>query len=1266
MAVTKLSQIVKLNGSFRNSINLYLNLNKKEKIDSYIPTKSSLNILKRYVGSVIKNKDHSTILIGSYGKGKSHLLLILLAIVSMQRTKENNEIVKSLLKKIRMVDEETFEIVSSVWNKKGRFLPVIISGSIDDVSRSFMIALNDALKRENLMNLMPDTFFSIAEDTICRWKKEYPEVYINYEKALKKNGVSINDIKNGLKVCDPKALEVFKSVYPSLMGGEQFNPLTGSEVLPMYQSVADKLREQYGYSGIYVVFDEFSKFIEGQEKHSIGGNMKFLQDMCELANESKDTQIYMTMIAHKSIKEYGAYLSEAVINAFTGIEGRIEEVLFNTSSKNSYELIQNAIETDTSRLAEIPEADKYFGRAKVDEYYKIPAFRSAFTNIDFEEIIVKGCYPLSPVSAYALLNISEKVAQNERTLFTFISKEEPKSMAQYVVEHTFNNEWIVTPDKIYDYFQNLFKKEIGNERVHTEWLNAEYAIAKAKETGKIRMLKTLAVINIINKFDEMPPTEEILKIASGLPNASEILNSLVAKELIYKKEINNCYVFKTRAGASLKSEIKRRRVLKDSVNLSQVFSDVSNNQYILPKRYNNTYSMTRYFRFEYLDVVDFLKLENVDVLLHDGKFQDGKVVALYSLDNSNRTEQIMKKVAELTSYNIIVIYTEKPFAMIDKARDYEIIQNIKSDDKFMKENEILSKELVVMEEDIEKILSDYLENEFEQMGSHITIYYDGDKWVLDENICTSIAVDIVCNHFYSETVVINNELINKQYIKTAPIKKSRKIIMQNILDEGPAESYLSGTSSEATIYRAVMVNSGISSDDKPDNVKKLLGIFKSFFDSCVDEKKSLSILVNRFCGKPFGMRAGVLPILLAYSLSKRNEDIVVYYEDREIALDVDTIINMVDYPTKYSIFISKDSADKDRYLYNLYDLFADKADKNLSGNRIANILTCMQRWYRGLPQVTKNIRKDNEYISNERILKALPKLKNVMQRMDVNAYEVIFEILPNICGYEDYDKTVEFLSVLKTKLNGYMDWLLQKVTEVTKDIFRLDGKDDMIHTLKAWYEKQSDVAKHGLYNTSISGFMSCIGDMSDIWDDLYEVKNADDVEMLIDNIASVLQKGIPDADRLDFEELQKNLSELLNDINEIKRVTNSRNEFKKISEDMINKYEHSEFDFEVLPIIHEVISDMENNMNVREQEWINSVLTLGDKSRKAVHKWKEKIAYLPEYLSEETIEKVKMVDKEADEIISEGKIEDVLFYFDKLDDVEKLECIQKLQNRLNR
>lgn len=253
MAITKLSQIVKLNGNFKNSINLYLNLNKKEKINSYIPTKSSLIILRRYVNSVLNNKEHSTVLIGSYGKGKSHLLLILLAVVSLERTEENDKLVKKLLKKIEEIDEEAYKVILAEWNRKGKFLPVIISGNIEDVSRSFMIALNDALKRDNLLDIMPDTFFSIALDTINRWKNEYPMVYESYEKALMLYGISIKDVENGLKVCNPEKLEIFKKIYPSLMGGEQFNPLTGSEVLPMYQSVADKLVEQYGYSGIYIV-----------------------------------------------------------------------------------------------------------------------------------------------------------------------------------------------------------------------------------------------------------------------------------------------------------------------------------------------------------------------------------------------------------------------------------------------------------------------------------------------------------------------------------------------------------------------------------------------------------------------------------------------------------------------------------------------------------------------------------------------------------------------------------------------------------------------------------------------------------------------------------------------------------------------------------------------------------------------------------------------------------------------------------------------------
>ncbi len=190
-------------------------------------------------------------------------------------------------------------------------------------------------------------------------------------------------------------------------------------------------------------------------------------------------------------------------------------------------------------------------------------------------------------------------------------------------------------------------------------------------------------------------------------------------------------------------------------------------------------------------------------------------------------------------------------------------------------------------------------------------------------------------------------------------------------------------------------------------------------------------------------------------------------------------------------------------------------------------------------------------------------------------------------------------------------------------------------------------------------------DMSDIWDDLYDVKCAEDVGILLDNISSVLQKGILEADQTDFEELQKNLREFLEDSNDIKNAaTLSRSQYKKVSQAMIHKYEESEFDFDVLSVLKGVISDIGRMLDEKEQKWIAEELTLGDKSRKAVHYWKEKSQFLPQYLSEETIAKAKKLDQEADELIRESKIEDVIFYFDKLDDAEKQECMLKLQSRI--
>lgn len=73
--INSLRDIIQFNSNFKTAINLYLSLNKAEKVLGYIPTKSSVSFLGEYLKAVLENKEQATLLVGPYGKGKSHLLL---------------------------------------------------------------------------------------------------------------------------------------------------------------------------------------------------------------------------------------------------------------------------------------------------------------------------------------------------------------------------------------------------------------------------------------------------------------------------------------------------------------------------------------------------------------------------------------------------------------------------------------------------------------------------------------------------------------------------------------------------------------------------------------------------------------------------------------------------------------------------------------------------------------------------------------------------------------------------------------------------------------------------------------------------------------------------------------------------------------------------------------------------------------------------------------------------------------------------------------
>lgn len=1083
--INSLNEIISFDEGFKSSINLYLNLNNKDKILGYIPTKSSVSFLLEYLSAVKGNKEQASIIIGPYGKGKSHLLLVLLAIVSMERTDVNKKIVQQLKNQISQVDEigkEAAEYIDFIWNKMGRFLPVLINNMQNDLGQALLYAINDALKREKIEGIIPDTYYSLAIQKIQNWEKEYPDTYALLEKKISENNGSIVELKAGLAAFSKKELELFIELYAQLTSGGEFNPMAASDPLALYKDVSEKLVEDYKFSGLYIVFDEFSKYIESQDRKNNGSNMKLLQDMCELANDSRSTKVHITMVAHKSIKEYGKFLSAETINAFTGIEGRLVERLFVTSSKNNYELIKNAIIKNPDVFDGVPNFDGYSEKDKLDEFYNIPAFKSKFNKNDFQRIVFRGCYPLNPISSYLLLNISEKVAQNERTLFTFISNDEPHSLARFVKNHTKEMSWTAGADLVYNYFSGLFKKEVINEHVHNEWLNAEYALSKCGNKDQEKIVKALATFLIVNKEEEMPTEEQYLALATGISNVTEIVDELISKQIVYRKGSTNNLVFKTRAGSALRTEIKRQRSLRgDKINYGKVFEEVSKKYYVIPRKYNANHMMTRYFRYEYISVQNFLELENTEVLFDD-LFSDGKVIALFSISKID-ISTVQKHLKKLACERLVVVCPKESINISKASLDFEILQDLKNNNFFTTDNEIMKREIPVLEEELSKEIGAHLEAIYEEDDTCKAFYMSDSALYSGSPTGIENIVNECCERIYHKSPKINNELINRREILTGQTKKARINIIQAVLDHEDNENFYSGTNQEATIYRSLFKQTGIIEGKSQKELQEILSVMTLFLESCSDQKRSLNELINTLESAPYGMRKGVIPLYLGYLLANRNEDIIVYFADMEIQISADIVVNMCEHSNDYELFISKADLQKEKYIESLNLLFGVRDNRNLSVNRIKNIIICMQRWFRALPQVTRNTIDFSKYEIDENIKLFLPKVRKLLQQVDPNPYEILFSKLPEIFGTkESFEGTYALIDTCKTAFDDFFDWIVKMAVIGTKNVFGARKNQDLYHIVKEWYENQSELSKSGLHGGRITNLMSCIEKLN-VYDD---------------------------------------------------------------------------------------------------------------------------------------------------------------------------------------
>ena len=466
-----MSNMISVASGFQYSVNIGYDLNNDDKLKNFIPTQSALTLLEDILLSTrITSTERARVLIGAYGKGKSHIILMILSILM----KKDISLFEKLLPKLES-NNRLHQYVLNYYESDQKLLPVIINGSNTSLSQAFLLALQRTLAENELLDIMPETNYKAAVAVIQRWKTDFPDTYLQLQKAIDEPiGKFIEDLED----YSTATYEKFERIYPTLTAGSVFSPFLGFDVVELYESAVRGLRSK-GYTGIYVVYDEFSKFLEANISEASVSDTKMLQDFAEKCNRSGQHQIHLMLISHKEIANYIDALPKQKVDGWRGVSERFKHIHLNNNFTQTYEIIASVIQKDAALWAEFCQHHKGEFDSVKHRYANHTMFADA-TRKDLKHILY-SCYPLHPVSTYVLPRLSERVAQNERTLFTFLSAMGTSTLPEFLAGYDDQCFDVITPDEIYDYFEPLFRKEVYTSEIHQTYLLTTAILPKLQQ-----------------------------------------------------------------------------------------------------------------------------------------------------------------------------------------------------------------------------------------------------------------------------------------------------------------------------------------------------------------------------------------------------------------------------------------------------------------------------------------------------------------------------------------------------------------------------------------------------------------------------------------------------------------------------------------------------------------------------------------------------------------------------------------------------------------
>jgi len=783
---------------------------------------------------------------------------------------------------------------------------------------------------------MNKTRYAAAREQIKTWQTEGHARYADFCKILEDHEkLDVNSLLAALSgPQSDDALRRFLRTFKAVTGSD-FHVYGYSQPHEAYAGVAEALVATGNYSGILLVCDEFTAFLErfqsaiDQQLREFEAETKAIENLAERSGSSGRAQIHFIVATLESFASAaGGIGSRTVAQATERSGGRFKQ--HSLLVQGSEELIRGAIKrlSGVEGVTLLPNVQRDDLLAIAGGIGKIQLQTQWRDREWIRDVIVDGAFPLHPLSTYVLPLVNQRVAQSQRTMFLFLKDE--KGLRGFIQREPLCDEYqgwrrLLTPDLLFDYFRESIT--IKRSDIHDAFEHAEQQVRAATidKSLAMRILKIVALCQTVGSDLVMRPTRLFLRRALNLPPSAEAaldtaLNLLEQVDAIeppseFGSEAG-VYRLPVRGWVSVKN--LRQRITNRAQNLSVI--DVVKLQSQHPPEpveaidYNRKRFSHRKLSAYYVGLDTLRSRERLKRDLDNEQNRDGLLWYVITSSDAERSEaQSLAHELTVQHNRLVIAIPVAPSHVLSALRDYQALEGLRRDPEL----DQVSKPYL---EDRGKVGHEYkarLDHELKQLADprQWEWFAAGRGQLGLNNIAIITLASQVMEKVFPDTPVIGNEQHFKPGDVGNPITKAVEQIIKG--DIQLVKGSKSSMSQSDKVLRVGAVTLGLLQP------KQASGSFELF--SITDPTSSANLasgkiwrrmsehlaagkpwanLVRDLRQPPFGLYDSILILFLAAFVARNADSVAIFKAGMgNRALDVDPTLlkGMLEKPGDYTV-----------------------------------------------------------------------------------------------------------------------------------------------------------------------------------------------------------------------------------------------------------------------------------------------------------------------------------------------------------------------------